>query len=798
MSLILLRFFSIFLFTLSFSFMIFSNLSAQDNVTLSGYVKDQANGETLIGATIFLKEIEKGATTNVYGFYSISVPPENYSLEVSYLGFNKLSLNINLNENQKLNLEMVEESSDIEEIVVVAEREDQNVTNNEISTQKLGIATIQKMPALLGEVDIIRSIQLLPGVSTVGEGATGFNVRGGSIDQNLVLLDESPVYNSSHLFGFFSVFNPDAVKDVKLYKGGIPARYGGRLSSILDVRMKEGNNKKLSIKGGVGFIFSRLSVEAPFAKGKGSFIVAGRRSYIDILAKPFLNDDLSDTELNFYDLTFKTNYTINDRNRVFFSGYNGRDNFRFGEDAGFNWGNNTLSLRWNHLFSDRLFSNITLYRSRYDYELAFGGEADNRFDWNASILNYAFKPELSFYLNPDNLITFGGQSIYYTFEPGNAVGVSEGESTDISLDKKFAWENSIYIENEQTLNDRFSLNYGLRFSHFNYLGEGTKFIFEENGLGERKTPTGVEFFESGESIQTYQNFEPRLSAKFQLDQKTSLKLGYNRTAQYLHLISNSTASTPVDVWTPSTNNIEPQIADQIGLGLFKNFKNNAFETSIEVYYKDYRNLTEYIEGANLFLNQFLEGELVNGVGRAYGIELYAEKKKGKFTGWVSYTFSRTERRVDGINRSEWFPSRFDQPHSLSVTGFYDVGKRWTLSANFVLNSGTPATFPTSRIEQQGYVIPYNSLESRNNVRIPAYHRLDLAATLKPKEKEGKRFRSEWVFGVYNAYNRRNPFTIFFRQDQNRALANVPVNTEAVRFSVVGNFIPSVSWNFKFN
>ena len=792
------RFSTIALFFLFFGFFNPTNISAQENVTISGYVKDQANGETLIGATVYLKEIGKGATTNVYGFYSISVPPENYSLEVSYLGFNKLSLNVNLNENQKLNLEMVEESSDIEEIVVVAEREDQNVTNNEISTQKLGIATIQKMPALLGEVDIIRSIQLLPGVSTVGEGATGFNVRGGSIDQNLVLLDESPVYNSSHLFGFFSVFNPDAVKDVKLYKGGIPARYGGRLSSILDVRMKEGNNKNLSVKGGVGFIFSRLSVEAPFAKGKGSFIVAGRRSYIDILAKPFLDDDLSDTELNFYDLTFKTNYTINDRNRVFFSGYNGRDNFRFGEDAGFNWGNNTLSLRWNHLFSDRLFSNITLYRSRYDYELAFGGEADNRFDWNASILNYAFKPELSFYLNPDNLITFGGQSIYYTFEPGNAVGVSEGESTDISLDKKFAWENSIYIENEQTLNDRFSLNYGLRFSHFNYLGEGTKFIFEENGLGERKTPTGVEFFESGESIQTYQNFEPRLSAKFQLDQKTSLKLGYNRTAQYLHLISNSTASTPVDVWTPSTNNIEPQIADQIGLGLFKNFKNNAYETSVEIYYKDYRNLTEYIEGANLFLNQFLEGELVNGVGRAYGIEVYAEKKKGKFTGWVSYTFSRTERRVDGINRSEWFPSRFDQPHSLSVTGFYDVGKRWTLSANFVLNSGTPATFPTSRIEQQGYVIPYNSLESRNNVRIPAYHRLDLAATLKPKEKKGKRFRSEWVFGVYNAYNRRNPFTIFFRQDQNRALANVPVNTEAVRFSVVGNFIPSVSWNFKFN
>ena len=791
-------FLSVFLFIISFGILFPNALTAQENLTLSGYVRDAANGETLIGATIYLSEIGKGATTNVYGFYSLSVPTGNYSLEASYLGFDKLKMTINLDKTQKLDLELIEESAAIEEIVVVAEKEDQNVSNTEISTQKLGIATIQKMPALLGEVDVIRSIQLLPGVSTVGEGATGFNVRGGSIDQNLVLLDESPVYNSSHLFGFFSVFNPDAVKDVKLYKGGIPARYGGRLSSILDVRMKEGNNKKLSVNGGVGFIFSRLSIEAPIVKDKGSFIIAGRRSYIDVLSRPFLRDDLSDTALNFYDLTLKTNYNINARNRIFLSGYFGRDNFRFGTDAGFNWGNTTLSLRWNHLFSDRVFSNITLYRSKYDYELAFGGEEDNSFDWNANILNYAFKPEISYYLNPDNLITFGGQSIFYTFEPGNAVGVSEGESTDISLDKKFAWENSIYVENEQTLNDRLSLNYGLRFSHFNYIGEGTKFTFEENGPGERQTPTNVEIIPEGESIQTYSNFEPRFSAKFQIHQTTSLKLGYNRTVQYLHLISNSTASTPVDVWTPSTNNIKPQKADQIALGLFKNLKNNAYETSIEVYFKDYRNLTEYIEGANLFLNQFLEGELVNGKGRAYGVELHAEKKKGKFTGWLSYTFSRTERRVEGINRSEWFPSRFDQPHSLSLTGFYELSKRWSLSANFVLNSGTPATFPTSRVEQQGYVVPFNSLESRNNVRIPTYHRLDLSATLKPKEKPGKRFKSEWVFGIYNVYNRRNPFTIFFQQDQNRALANVPVTTEAVRFSVVGNFIPSVSWNFKFN
>ena len=785
-------------FTLFCFFFINHNfLFAQENVTLSGYVKDASNGETLIGATVFLKEISKGATTNVYGFYSLSVPSGTYNVEVSYIGFEKKMLPVTLTANQKLDLELKEEAASIEEIVVVAEKENQNITNTEISTQKLGMATIEKMPALLGEVDVIRSIQLLPGVTSVGEGATGFNVRGGSIDQNLVLLDEAPVYNSSHLFGFFSVFNPDAVKDVKLYKGGIPARYGGRLSSILDVRMKEGNNKKFTANGGVGFIFSRLSIEAPIVKDKGSFIIAGRRSYIDVVAKPFLNDDLSDTALNFYDLTLKTNYSINDNNRVFLSGYFGRDNFKFGEDAGFNWGNATLSFRWNHLFSDRLFSNITLYRSRYDYELAFGGDAENRFDWNANIINYSFKPELSYYLNPDNLITFGGQSIYYTFEPGNAVGVSEGEVSDISLDSKNAWENSVYLENEQTLNDRFSLQYGLRFSHFNYLGKGRKFTYTDNGPGERKTLVNIEEIDKGASIQTYSNLEPRLAVKFQLSPKSSLKLGYNRTSQYLHLISNSTASTPVDVWTPSTNNIKPQIADQIALGLFKNFKDNKYETSVEVYYKDYRNLTEYIEGSLLFLNEFLEGELVNGTGRAYGLELYAEKKKGRFTGWLSYTLSRTERLVEGINESNYFPSRFDQPHSLSITGFYEISKRFTVSANFVLNSGTPATFPTSRVEQQGYVIPYNSLNSRNNVRIPAYHRLDIAATLKAKDR-GKKFRSEWVFGVYNVYNRRNPFSIFFRQDQNRPQVNTPVNTEAVRFSVVGNFIPSISWNFKFN
>ena len=667
-----------------------------------------------------------------------------------------------------------------------------------MSVNKMDIQTIKKMPSLLGEIEILRSIQLLPGVSSVGEGASGFNVRGGSIDQNLVLLDEAPVFNSSHLFGFFSVFNPDAVKDVKLYKGGIPARYGGRLSSILDVRMKEGNSKSLAINGGVGLIFSRLSVEAPIVKDKSSFIVAGRRSYIDVLAGPFLQDGLDGSVLNFYDLTLKTNYNLNEKNRFYLSGYFGRDNFGFGEQAGFNWGNSTGTLRWNHLFSDKLFSNVTLFYSDYKYQIAFGDDSANRFDWDASIDNYSVKPEFTYFVNPENIIRFGGQIIGYTFDPGRAMGVSEGETTDISLDSKYAIESSVFVENEQELGDNISLNYGLRYSHFNYTGAGRAYEFGDAPLGERRPVASVsEPFGQWESIVSYGNFEPRFSMKYQLNSNNSFKLSYNRTTQYIHLISNTTASTPVDVWTPSTNNIKPQTADQVALGFFKNLKNNTYELTTEVYYKNMNNLVEYIDGADLILNEFLEGDLLAGDGRAYGLEFMLKKTKGKFYGWLSYTLAKTERQVEGINRGEWFPARFDQRHNLSITSFYDAGKRWTLSANFAFISGTPTTFPTSRFEQQGLVIPHNGNDVRNNVNIPVYHRLDLGATLKGKDRPGKKWKGEWVFSIYNVYSKRNPFSIFFRQNQKRIAPGQPTSTDAVQLSVIGNFIPSISYNFKF-
>ena len=780
------------------AFLAIGALSAQDQVTLSGYIKDASSGETLIGATAFIVEASAGATSNEYGYYSVTIPAGDYTVEYAYLGYNSISIPLNISQDTKQNIELIEEAAKLEEVVITAEPEDENVTQVEGSVNKLDIATIKKMPSLLGEVEIIRSIQLLPGVSSVGEGATGFNVRGGSIDQNLVLLDEAPVYNSSHLFGFFSVFNPDAVKDVKLIKGGIPSRYGGRLSSILDVRMKEGNNKQLAVNGGVGLIFSRLAIEAPIVKDKSSFIIAGRRSYADVLASPFLGDDLGDTRLFFYDLTLKTNYTFNDKDRLFLSGYLGRDRFQFGAAAGFSWGNQTGSLRWNHLFNDKLFSNFTLYYSDYDYELNFGEDSFDRFDWNASIVNYSAKPEFTYFANPQNLIKFGGQVILYEFLPGNAVGVSEGVARDIGLPSLYAFESALFVENEQDITDRLTLNYGLRWSHFNYVGEGTRLTLGEAELGERRPVIDQEFFDQWESIQTYSNFEPRISAKYQLNGSSSVKASYTRTSQYIQLVSNTTASTPLDIWTPATNNIRPLLADQVALGYFKNFSDNTYEFSSEIYYKKVANLVDYIDGADLLLNPFLEGELLEGENRAYGIELLLKKSKGDFTGWISYTLAKTENKIDGIANNEWYPTRFDQTHNFSLTAFYELNDKWSLSGNFSYITGTPTTFPTSRFEQQGFVVLHDGNNGRNNVRLPDYHRLDFGATRKSLLKRDGKWQGEWVFSIYNVYSRRNAFSIFFQPQDDRPAPGLPVETEAIRLSVIGNFIPSVSYNFKFN
>lgn len=774
---------------------------AQDKLTINGYVRDASNGEALIGATVYVKEINNGVVTNVYGFYSITLDPGAYTVNYSYVGYTTQSRNISLTKNQEVNIDLVIESEQLEEVVVTAEREQANMENMEMSTNKLDIRTILKVPTFMGEADVFRSILLLPGVSTVGEGASGFNVRGGSVGQNLVLLDEAPVYNSSHLFGFFSVFNPDAVKDTKLYKGAIPSRYGGRLASLLDVRMKEGNSKKFEANGGIGSLFSRLAVEAPIVKDKSSFIVAARRSYIDVVARPFVPLLKEGGALNFYDLTLKANYTFNRKNKLYASGYFGRDVFLFDANQGFSWGNTTGTLRWNHLFNERLFSNLTFVYSKYDYKLQFGEDNRDSFRWDSSISNFILKPQFTYFINSNNELDFGGEAIYYTFEPANAVGVSNGDVLDVSLDKKYNLETALYLGNRQTINEVLSVEYGLRFSRFQLFGPGKSYQYNDTLPGLRKTPAGFREFGRGEAIADYANWEPRASFRIQSSPVSSVKGSYNRMAQYLHLISNTTASNPLDVWAPSSAMIKPGIGHQFTLGYFRDLGTDRdYEISVEGYYRATENQIDYIDGADLLINEFLEGELLSGKGRAYGVETYFQKKKGRLSGWISYTLGRTELKVGGINRGEWYPTRYDQLHNVKIAAFYDINARWSMSTDFVWVSGTPTTFPTSRFVVQDILIPYNSNGSRNNVRLPAYHRLDVSFRLEGKKvRRGKERKNTdyWVFSLYNVYARKNPFSIYFSQRDERVPPGTPIGSRAVQLSIIGTVVPSVSYNFRF-
>ena len=782
---------------------------SQEKYTINGTIADVNDGETLIGATVFVKEIQGGNVTNVYGFYSITLVPGDYTIEYRYVGYTTIVKNISLTNNLRLDVELGAENVALEEVVVLAEPEDANVNSTEMSTVELGIETIRKIPSFLGEVDIIKSIQMLPGVSTVGEGSSGFNVRGGSVGQNLVILDESPVYNTSHMLGFFSVFNPDVVKDVKLYKGGIPPRFGGRIASILDIRMKEGNSKKLEVNGGIGTIFSRLAIEDPLKKEKSSFIIAGRRSYIDVLARPFTEAFDNGAALYFYDLTAKANYNFSDKDRMYLSGYFGRDVFNFDENSGINWGSKTTTLRWNHLYNERLFSNLTFFVSDYDYELAFGSDDVDRFEWSSNITTVNFKPELTYFANPDNEIIFGGEFLYYDFEPANALGTSVGQTTEFNLPNKYAIEYAIHAGNNHKINDNLTLNYGLRFSGYSYLGKGNYFTFEETTPGIRPEVTSETETKRGETIEAYNNFEPRASLKYSLSKTSSVKASYNRTVQYIHLVSNTTASNPLDIWTPSTNNIKPQIGDQIAAGYFRNFNNNMYETSIEAYYRDTKNQIDYIDGANLFINETIESNLLSGIGRAYGLELYVKKNKGDFNGWISYTLGRSELKIDGINFQEdkesrsgkWYPARYDQLHNLKIATFYELDDRTTISTNFTFLTGTPTTFPTHRYEIQGYTAPENANDTRNNLRIPTYHRLDLAFTrlgrTVRKNGQPRKNRDSWVITFYNLYNRKNPFSIYFAQEDERYQSGDRPVTKGNQVSILGSIVPSFTYNFKF-
>lgn len=758
---------------------------AQENYTISGSLKDAASGEDLIGATVFIKELGTGASTNIYGFYSLTLPQGTYTAVFSYIGYNSVTQTINLNEDVKINLELASSSQELQEIEIVGEKENENVESIEMSVIKMEISTLNKLPALMGEVDVLRAIKLLPGVQSGGEGSTGFYVRGGGLDQNLVLIDDAPVYNPSHLLGFFSVFNADAIKDAQLYKGGIPAKYGGRLSSVLDVRMKEGNNKKLGINGGIGIISSRLTIEAPIIKDKMSFIVSGRRTYIDMFTFLSKREEIKESKLWFYDLNAKWNYIHNDNNRFFVSFYSGRDKLGLGNSFQINWGNRTLTTRWNHLFSDKLFSNIIYINSKFDYSVGLS-TGINSFEWNSKIFNNEIKNTYTYYLNTNNTINFGLESNFHKFVPAEFFPLEENSDFDtIRLADKYAWENAIHASNEMKIGNKISLQYGIRYSLFSNIGMDTDTILQYDdtySVIDTVVHTG-----SFNMHNHYHGAEPRLSAKYTIDNNSSVKMSYNRMRQYLHLASNSTGGTPIDVWISSSPNIAPQIADQIATGYFRNFKNNMFETSVEVYYKWLHNQIDFKDHAMLIFNPKLEGEIRTGKATSYGVELYVNKRKGLLTGWVSYTLSKTSRVIKEINAGREYPANFDRRHNVAIVLAYDITDRLNVAANFVYITGAPLTAPVSKMHYQGQSVPVYS--ERNGSKMPDYHRLDFAVTYDLKKY--KKFEHSINFSVYNVYRRKNAYAINFVENE-----DIPNQLEAQR-TYLFDIVPALTYNFNF-
>lgn len=761
---------------------------SQEKVTLSGHIRDASNGEELIGANIYVAELQSGISTNVYGFYSLSLAPRDYKISISYLGYQPQLMNISLSKSQVLDIEMQPEGILVDEIIVTAKQEDQNVTNIEMSVENLTALQIKQIPQVMGEADLIRSIQLLPGVSTVGEGATGFNVRGGNVDQNLILLDEATVYNSSHLFGLFSVFNVDAIKDSKLYKGGIPAKYGGRLSSVLDVRQRDGNKKNFAMNGGIGLLASRLTLEGPIKKDESSFMIAGRRSYGDLFLK--FDKDLKENVVYFYDLNAKANFKLSENDHLYLSGYFGRDVFNFGDDFSSDWGNATASVRWNHLFSNKLFSNFTAIYSDYGY--SFGvPEGAQAFDWDARIYNYVIKGDFTYFLNPKSKLDFGLESNFYRFHPGRARGLGDESIFNvIDVQHNYALESAVYASYEHEPIRNLTLQYGLRFSNFQRLGKEDIFIYENGDPTSETAIADTVSYGSLEKIISFSAPEPRFSANYVINKSNSVKLSYNRMQQYIHLVSNTTSATPIDIWTPAGSYIDPATVDQVAIGYFKNFKDNAYEASIEGFYKDFSNLLDYKDGAELLLNETLETELLSGDGRAYGLELSVRKNKGAVTGWVSYTLSRSERKVPGINNGGYYPSNYDKTHDLSITTSWRINKKLNLSANFAYASGRPITYPESRYVFDGITVPH--YDNRNGARTPDYHRMDIGLQYTPNKHPEKRWKSSWEIGAYNVYARRNAYSIFFRQNEDN-----PLETEAVRLSIFGSILPYLTYNFSF-
>ncbi len=760
------------------SFFVFATTTFAQNATLSGTIKDSKTGEVLIGATVAVENSKPivGTVTNVYGFYSLTLPKGNYTLLVSFIGYQNLKKSVDLQQNTTLTFEIAENTNELTEIVVTSDAPQDKVQNAQMGMEKLEMKEMNKIPVLLGERDILKTIQLLPGIKSAGEGNSGFNVRGGTSDQNAIFLDEALVYNASHLLGFFSTFNSDAIKDATVYKGGMPAQYGSRLSSVLDIRMKDGNDKKFGMGGGIGLISSRLNVETPIVKDKGSLFLSGRRTYLDLFLKAADNDNT----LYFYDFNAKANYKINEKNRIFLSGYFGRDKLGVGNTFGIDWGNTTGTLRWNRVISPKMFSNTSLIYSNYSYRISINA-AGNEFDILSRIRDYAIKQEFLYLPNPKHTITFGVHSTYHNIVPGQVE--SRGSNViNVELQDRYAWENALFVNDEWKISPRLNLNYGLRLTTFSLLGEGKFYSYNSEGKVTNTTNYG-----SGEFVQTYINPEPRLGLSYTVNLNTSVKASYTRNVQNLHLISNSNAGTPTDLWIPSSKNIKPETADQWALGLFKNIKDNQFEFNVEAYYKTMSNQIDYKDGANTRANDKIEGELLTGIGRAYGIEFLFRKKQGRLTGWVGYTLSRTERQIEGINGGNWYAARQDRTHDISVVAMYDLSKKVSLSAAWVFNTGNAVTFPSGK-----YTVADKTTfvyTERNGYRMPDYHRLDIGLTW--IRKKTAKFESSWNFSIYNAYGRENAYTITFRENKDDR-----TKTEAVRTALF-RFVPAVTYNFKF-
>ncbi len=772
----------VFLFITVFGFLnlVVLTANAQQRFTVSGTVTSKSKGETLIGATI--KAGNFTTTSNDYGFYSLTINKGVYTIEVTSVGLQTWTREITVDQNLQLNITLEDFVKDLDEVVVSSASRGRSLTSPQMGIEKLSTKDIKYVPVLLGERDILKIVQLLPGVKSAGDGNSGFFVRGGAADQNLILLDEAPVYNASHLLGFFSTFNSDAIKDMTMYKAGMPAQYGGRLSSVLDIKMNEGNNQDYNVSGGIGLISTKLNVEGPIQKDRSSFLVTGRRTYVDMFLKLSKDSTVNSNNLSFYDFNAKANYILGKKDRLYLSGYFGRDQLGVGNTFGLAWGNGTGTIRWNHIFNPKLFSNTSLIFSNYNYTISIRSGATD-FDIFSQIRDWNFKNELQWYFNTKNNIRFGINAIYHSIRPGEVTATAESSVNSSKLQRRYSLENAAYATNTWKAADKLQVTYGLRLTAFSILGKGDFYSITPDGI-----VTDTFSYKKGEIVKTYLNVEPRLAVSYQFNPVSSIKASYARNVQNLHLLSNSTTSSPTDKWVASTNIIKPEISDQFSVGYYKNLDNNLYELSVETYYKTMQNQIDYKDGADIYINSdAIETQLVFGKGRAYGIEWLLKKKAGKFNGWISYTLSKTERKINGISNNNWYNAKQDRTHDIAVVGIYQLNKKWTLSANWIYYTGSAVTFPAGKYRIDDQTVYYYT--ERNAYRMPAYHRLDIGATWLLKQK--KRFSSELTISLYNAYGRENAYTIQFRDNKDD-----PEKTEAVQTALF-KYIPSVSYNFKF-